>query len=173
MIAAQNDAIRTNYIKAKIDNLQKDGKWKLCGDRDETITPIISNLVQKEYKTRNYWAEKGDPLGILQEIKIWPYRQMQKSNSVLEYETHEIVRNLVPADQRVKIKESEKIGKSLDLDRKLKRLCSMKIIVILIILSAFGMVAKVLEGDWRNWKAEEKSRSSRPQHCTDHQEYSQ
>ena len=44
LIAAQNNAIRTNYIKAKIDNAQQISKCRLCGDRDETINYIISKL---------------------------------------------------------------------------------------------------------------------------------
>ena len=34
---------------------------------------------------------EGDPLGIVQKIKIWPFYQMQKPESVLANETHEIL----------------------------------------------------------------------------------
>ena len=54
LIAAQNNAIRTNHIKARIDNTQQNSRCRLCGDRDETINHIISEfskLDQKEYKT--------------------------------------------------------------------------------------------------------------------------
>ena len=37
LIAAQNNAIRTNHIKARIDKTQQNSKCRLCGDRDETI----------------------------------------------------------------------------------------------------------------------------------------
>ena len=56
LIAAQNNAIRTNYIKAKIDQTQLNSRCRFCGDRDEAINHIISEcskLVQKEYKTRH------------------------------------------------------------------------------------------------------------------------
>ena len=33
LIAAQNNIIRTNYIKAKIDKSQQNSKCRLCGDR--------------------------------------------------------------------------------------------------------------------------------------------
>ena len=36
-IAAENNAIRTNHIKAIIDKTQQNSKCWLCGDRDETI----------------------------------------------------------------------------------------------------------------------------------------
>ena len=42
LIAAQNNATWTNYAKAKIGNLHKCSKCRLCGDRDETITHIIT-----------------------------------------------------------------------------------------------------------------------------------
>ena len=60
-IAAQNNAIRNNHIKARIDKMQQNSKCWLCGDRDETINHIISEcckLAQKEYKTRHDWVGK-------------------------------------------------------------------------------------------------------------------
>ena len=35
LIAAQNNAIRTNHIKVRIDKTQQNSKCTLCGDRDE------------------------------------------------------------------------------------------------------------------------------------------
>ena len=61
LIAAQNNAIRTNHIKARIDKTQQNSKCRLCGDRDEMINHIIrecSKLAQKEYKTRHGWVGK-------------------------------------------------------------------------------------------------------------------
>ena len=54
-MAAQNKAIRTYHIKAKIDKTQQNSKCRLCGDREKNIIHIISEcnkLGQKEYKTR-------------------------------------------------------------------------------------------------------------------------
>ena len=42
LIAAQNNAIRTHYIKTKMDKTQQNSKCGLCGDRDETINHIRS-----------------------------------------------------------------------------------------------------------------------------------
>ena len=59
--AAQDNAIRTNHIKAGIDKTQRNSKCRLCGDRDETINHIISEsskLAQKECKTRHDWVGK-------------------------------------------------------------------------------------------------------------------
>ena len=62
LIAAQNNAIRTNHIKARIDKTQPNSRCRLCGDRDETINHIISEcskFSQKEYKSRHDWVDKG------------------------------------------------------------------------------------------------------------------
>ena len=51
----------------------------------------------------------------------------------------------VQVDHRVKIKESKKIDKYLDLVRELRKLKNIKVTVILIIVGAPGMVSKGLE----------------------------
>ena len=59
LIAAQNNAKRTNQIKARIDKTQRNRKCRLCSDRDETINYVICEcrkLSQKEYKTRHDWV---------------------------------------------------------------------------------------------------------------------
>ena len=56
LIAAQDSAIRTTHIKARIDKTQQNSKCRLCGERDETINHIISEcskLAQWGYKARN------------------------------------------------------------------------------------------------------------------------
>ena len=59
-MAAQNSAIRTNHIKAKIDKTQQNSKCRLCGDRDETINHIIIEYCKlaQEYKARHDWVCK-------------------------------------------------------------------------------------------------------------------
>ena len=42
LIAAQDNAIRTNHIKARIDKTQQKSKCSLCSARDETINHIKS-----------------------------------------------------------------------------------------------------------------------------------
>ena len=61
LIAAQDNAIRTNHIKARIDETQQDSKCRLCGERDETINHMISEsskLAQKKYKVTYDWVGK-------------------------------------------------------------------------------------------------------------------
>ena len=61
LIAARDNAIRTNHIEARINKTQQNSKCRLCGDRDETTNHIIrecSKLAQKEYKARHDWVGK-------------------------------------------------------------------------------------------------------------------
>ena len=58
LIVAQNNAIRTNYVKAKIDETQQNSKCRLCGDGDKTINLIISEcfkVAQRKCKSRHEW----------------------------------------------------------------------------------------------------------------------
>ena len=42
LIIAQNIAIRTNYVKAKMDKTQRNTRYRLFGKRDDKINPIVS-----------------------------------------------------------------------------------------------------------------------------------
>ena len=58
LIAAQDNAVRSNHIKARIDKTQQNSE---CGNRDETINYIISEcskFAQREYKARHDWFGK-------------------------------------------------------------------------------------------------------------------
>ena len=55
IVAAQNQSIRTNSVKTKIDKSQKDMLCRPCKKADESIDHPISGcgkLPQKEYKRR-------------------------------------------------------------------------------------------------------------------------
>ena len=59
LIVIQNNSIRTNQIKVRIEKTQQNRKYRLYGDRDETINHIISKcgkLAQKEYRSRHDWV---------------------------------------------------------------------------------------------------------------------
>ena len=54
LIVAKNNAIRTKYVKAKIDKSEQNSRYRLSGNRDKKINHIIgerSKLAQKEYKS--------------------------------------------------------------------------------------------------------------------------
>ena len=62
-----------------------------------------------------------------------------------------IVDFAVPADHRIKLKESEKKDKYLDLARKLKKLWDMKVTIIPTVFGAFGTVSKGLLKEVEDW----------------------
>ena len=89
LIAAQKTAIKTNHIKARINKTQQSSRCRLCGDRDETINPIISEcsiLALKEYKTRNNWMGKVIQWELCKKLKFDHTNKwyMYNSESVME-----------------------------------------------------------------------------------------
>ena len=95
-IAAQNNAIRTNHIKARIDKTQQNSKCRLCGDRDETVHHIISEcskLAQKEYKTRHDWIGKVIHWEVCKTLEFDHINKWYMHNPapVLENNTHKLL----------------------------------------------------------------------------------
>ena len=94
-MTTQNNAIRTNYMKPKIDKTQRNDKCRSYGDRDETINHIISEcskLVQNEYKTRHDWVGKVIHWELCKKFKFDHTHKwyMYNSESNLENETHKL-----------------------------------------------------------------------------------
>ena len=94
LIVAQNNAIRTNQIKTRIDKTQQNSKCS--GERDETINHIIcewSKLVQKEYKTRHDWVGKVIHRKMCKKFKFEHSNKWYLHNpaTVLENDTHKIL----------------------------------------------------------------------------------
>ena len=57
-MATQEQTIRTNNIKAKIEKTQESSKCRMCGKAEESVNHVLSKcskLAQKEYKKQNYW----------------------------------------------------------------------------------------------------------------------
>ena len=93
-IAAQNKAIRTNHIKARINKMQQNSKCRLCGDRDETINHIISKcskLAQKEYRTRHDWVGKVIHWEMCKKFDQMNKWYIHNPTSVLENGTHKLL----------------------------------------------------------------------------------
>ena len=96
LMVAQNNAIRTNYIKARIDKTQQNSKCRLCGDRDETINHIISEcskLAQKECKTRHNWVGKVIHWEMCKKFRFDHTNKWYMHNPapVLEIDTHKLL----------------------------------------------------------------------------------
>ena len=96
LIAAQDNAVRTNHIKARIDKTQQNSKCRLCGDSDETINLIISEcrkLAQEEYKTRHDWVGKLIHWEVCKKSKFDHTNKWYMHNlaPVLENDTHKLL----------------------------------------------------------------------------------
>ena len=97
LMAAQNSAVRTNYIKARIDKTQQNSKCRLCSDRDEVINHIISEgskLAQKEYKARHDWVVKVIHWEMCKKFRFNhtnKWYMHNPSSPVLENDTHKLL----------------------------------------------------------------------------------
>ena len=61
ILAAQEQAIRTNQINAKIDRTQEDCLCRMCKQADETVNHLLSEcskMAQREFKRRHDWLGK-------------------------------------------------------------------------------------------------------------------
>ena len=95
-IAAQDNALITNHIKAIIGKTQQNSRCRLYSDRDETINHIISecsNLAQKEYKTRHDWVGKVIHWEMCKKLKFGHTNKWYMHNSapVIENDTHKLL----------------------------------------------------------------------------------
>ena len=84
-------------------------------------------------------------------IMIWdtngspnPGQTIRPINNQQKKRTCRIVDFAIPADHRVKLNESEKKDKYLDLARELKKLRNMKVMVIPVVTGVLGTVTKGL-----------------------------
>ena len=93
LIAAQNNAIRTNQIKARIDKTQQNSKFRLCGDRDETINHIISKCSKLVLKTRHDWVGKVINWEMCKQFQFDHTNKwyMHNPTPVLENNTHKLL----------------------------------------------------------------------------------
>ena len=125
-IAAQHNAIRTNHIKARINKTQQNSKWRLCGDRDETINHIISEcskLAQKEYKVRHDWVGKVIHWEMCRKFKFDHTNKWYMHNPapVLENDTHKLLWDFnIQTDQLTPARRQDLI-----IINKKKRICKI------------------------------------------------
>ena len=165
IVAAQNQSIRKNIVKARIDKSQGDSLCRMCRKVDESIDHIVSGcskLAQKEYKRRH------DNLG-----KIVHWKLARKCNfeagdkwyehepeSVLENEDYKILwdfsiqtdhvieawrPDLVVVDKkerRIEEKEKDKIEKYQELGRELQKIWSVEVKIIPLVVGSLGAIPK-------------------------------
>ena len=110
-IAAQDNAVRTNHIKARIDMTQQNSKCRLFRVRDETINHIISEcckLAQKEYKTWQDWVGKVIHWEMCKKFKFDRTNKwfMHNPAPVLENDTHTLLWDFdIHMDQLISVRK--------------------------------------------------------------------
>ena len=78
---------------------------------------------------------------------------------------------IIITDHRIKLKGCEKKDRYLDLARELKKLWSMKVTIVPIVIGAFGSITKGLLKVVEDWMLEDKWRSSKLRHYWERPEY--
>ena len=90
IVAAQNQSIRTNLVKAKIDKSQGDSLCRMCRKVDGSIDHIVrgcSKLAQKEYKRRH------DNLGKIVHWKLDRKCNFEAGHKWYEHEAEIVLEN--------------------------------------------------------------------------------
>ena len=158
LVAAQNESIRTNLIKAKIDKSQGDSLCRVCSKVDESIDHIVSGcskLTQKKYKRRH------DNLG-----KIVHWKLAKKCNfeagdkwyehepeSVLENEDYKILWDFsIQTDHVIEARRPDLVvvdkklirEKYQDLGRELQKIWNVKVKIVQLVAGSLGAIPKQL-----------------------------
>ena len=168
LISLQNNSIRNNYIKPRIDKVQQNSK---CGYRDEMINHIISKckkVEQREYKSEqvrvvihlelckksnfdhaNKWyvhiPESVQEREAQNSLGFW-YTKPTLCVTTRLSDTQQKNRKLaVPANYRVQLKEGKReisTWTKLENWKKNKKTCNKKVTGISIVIGALGTVTK-------------------------------
>ena len=90
IVAVQNQSIRTNLVKARIDKSLGDSLCRMCRKVDESIDHIVSEcskLAQKEYKRRH------DKLGKIVHWKLARKCNFETGDKWYEHEPESVLQN--------------------------------------------------------------------------------
>ena len=162
-VAVQNQGIRTNLVKARIDKSQGDSLCRVCRKVDESIDHIVSGcskLAQKEYKRRH------DNLGKIVHWKLarkcnfeagdkW---YVHEAGSVLENEDYKILWDFsIQSDHVIEarrpdlvlVDKKERICKIIDFavlgdsrieERDLQKIWNVKVKIIPLVVGSLGAI---------------------------------
>ena len=176
LIAAINNAIRTNYITEKIDNTHRNRKLRFCIDKDDTLTYKIKEgnkhkrnirlrttgmgkMIHWElYKTLKFDQVPNDictnqtPSDKMRFILFWDF-EVQKDHLILApkqglvaINTNKGTCRLVDFD--VSVFNRVKKCESKNIWENFKKLYDKRVTVIPVIVGTLGMVAKTMEKRW-------------------------
>ena len=164
IFAAQDQALRTNAIKARIENQNVSSKCRMCGSHDETVQHILCScpkFAQTEYKKRH------DVVGRVIHWELFKEYGVECSDKWYEHSAKSIDENeevkllwdfTIQTDreihhrrpdiviQKKKAKETEKYEKYQDLASEIKRIWKSRTKVVPVVVGALGSVSKNLAG---------------------------
>ena len=167
ILAAQGQALRTNYVKFRINHSCVSPKCRMCGDKDETVWHAIgecSKLAGTEYKRRHdnvariihralcikygfstaeRWYEHN-PEKILESCKVkifWDLIVIDKTSRECYF-----IEITCPLDWSILERENFKVEKYQDLKREVAKLWNVRPVVIPVVVGTLGMVTNRLEG---------------------------
>ena len=107
---------------------QQNTKYRLCGERDETINHIseCSKLAQNEYKTRHDWVGKVIHWEMYKKFKFHHTNKWYMHNPapVLENNTHKLLWDFdIQTDHRISVRRADII--IINKKKKKKRICKI------------------------------------------------
>ena len=131
--AAQEQALNTNSVKARIYQLQENDTCRLCGGAAENVTHIVSGCKKLAWDFS------------IQTDRVIEHRR--PDIVIVDWEEKEciVIDVAIPADQNIADKEWEKISKYSELKLEIMRLWNVKAKVIPIVVGALGSIPKKLK----------------------------
>ena len=164
IVAAQNQSIRANLVKAKIGKSQRDSLCRACGKVDESIDHIVSGcskLAQKEYKRRH------DNLGKIIHWKLARKCNFEAGDKWYEHEPERVLENedykilwdfSVQTDHVIEarrpdlvvVDKKERSCKIIeDLGRELQKMWNSKVKIIPLVVSSLYAIPKQFGNRWK------------------------
>ena len=123
LIAALDNAVRTNHIKARIGKTQQNSKRRLCSDTINHIISECSKLAQ-EYKARHDWVGKVIHWEMCKKFKFDHTNKWYMHNPapVLENDTHKLLWDFnIQTDHLIPVRRPDLII----INQNKKRICKI------------------------------------------------
>ena len=176
IFAAQEQALRTNWIRKNIDGQEVSEKCRMCGERDESINHLIAKckkLAQKEYKQRHdniariVHVELCEKFGLVGEVTWYNHKPASvvendrvkilwdfniQTDHVIQHRRPDIV--VLYKNERkchlidIELKEQEKIDNYTELRQEVKKIWNLsQVVVVPVVTGALGVTSERLK-DW-------------------------
>ena len=171
IVAAQDQALKTKYMQAKIIKNGADPNCWIYGRFQETVDHIISEcpeLAKTEYghrqnkaaafvhwnicrnfdvKVPDKWYEHHQKATILWDLPVHTDREIKanRRDIILKCKDERsclLINIAIPTDKNISIKVTEKVLKYKDLEIEIKRMWGMKTKTMPVVIGALGVIKK-------------------------------